>query len=481
MNNVNKEKNQYLLKNTAIFAVGNFASKFISFFLVPLYTHCMVATEYGKADLLYTVCNFLVPLFTLNIAEAVLRFSLDNDANQNKIIRIATSVVPPLMIFGLILIPILNLFDGYGQYALYFYAYMVTTASSQIFLMVLKGQEKLKLYTLGNVLHTLLIGLLNIVFLLVMKMNIEGYFLAYIVSNLLVTIYAIHYSGTIRRVMKSTFDKQLFKKMTKYSVVLIPTTFMWWIMNFVDRIMIAGMIDVSASGIYAVSYKIPTILSSVSSIFMQAWLFSAIKNSGKDDNEKYSNTIFRMLGLILMLVSMPLMFFVKQFFSVYVAPEYYMAWEYVPSLMVGHIFLTLSTFISTSYNVNKDSGGLLRSATIGAIANIALNAILIPPIGVQGAALATTISYIIVFIYRMFDTKKYLKMHFTARMFFSSLTILAVSVALFLPSIERKIIEGISLVSFICLNVDGFKALFGTTLSSVTRIIKREKKRGNKC
>lgn len=442
-------KNKYLLKNTAIFAVGNFASKFISLFLVPLYTNCMIAAEYGTADLLYTICNFLIPLLTLNITEAVLRYSLDKNSDRKKILYIATRMLLPITIIGAISIPILCTINGFSTFAIWFYFYMITTAASQIFLVALKGQEKLKNYTFGNILHVTLIAVFNIIFLLGLNMGVAGYFLAYIVANIITAIYGAAQCNLVSSLKESSFDKKLFKKMTSYSVILIPTTFMWWIMNFLDRIMITGMMGVSESGIYAVSYKIPTILSSVSSIFMQAWLFSAIKNNDEEDNEKYSNNVFRMLCFILVATSLPLTILVRWIFSFYVAPEYFIAWEYVPSLMIGHVFLTLSTFISTSYNVNKDSLGHLKSASIGAAVNLILNAILIPLIGVQGAAIATTISYISVFIFRMFDTKKYLKMRFTPSMFISTLCVLAVSVALFIPKPYNYIIDVMSVIIFI--------------------------------
>ena len=50
------------------------------------------------------------------------------------------------------------------------------------------------------------------------------------------------------------------------------------------------------------------------------------------------------------------------------------------------------------------------SGLAGAVSNIILNLILIPFIGIDGAALATCISYIVVFVYRCFDIKKYIKL-----------------------------------------------------------------------
>ena len=79
--------------------------------------------------------------------------------------------------------------------------------------------------------------------------------------------------------------KKAFAKMLKYSIPLIPTTVFWWITSVSDRYMVNGYIGDTANGIYAVSYKIPTILTIVSSVFMQAWQFSAVVESHGDEKE----------------------------------------------------------------------------------------------------------------------------------------------------------------------------------------------------
>ena len=91
------------------------------------------------------------------------------------------------------------------------------------------------------------------------------------------------------------------------------------------------------------------------------------------------------------------------------ADSYYDAWKYTPFLIIGCVYLTLGTFMATSYTVHKDSFGYLFSGLFGAVFNILLNFILIPVIGVYGAALATCISYIAVFMFRVFHTRKYIK------------------------------------------------------------------------
>lgn len=442
-----ESKNKYLLKNTIVFAIGNFATKLITFLLVPLYTNALSTEQFGIVDLLYTVCSFLIPVFSFNIVESVLRFSLDKKKNNNEIMSIALVSILFMIFTSLIMIPILGVFKNFAEYKFLLYLYLITFGSSQIFLVNLKGQEKLKLYSLGNFLYALLVASLNIYLLLIIKIGISGYFLAYIISNILIIIYGMIF-GNIKEIIKNFhFDKKLFKDMTKYSIVLIPTTFMWWIMNFLDRIMVTNFVSLSANGIYAVSYKIPTILTVVSSIFTQAWLFSAVKEKDSEDNESYTNKVFEFLAFGTIVIGALLVIIVKPLFKIYVAIDYYEAWKYVPYLMIGYVFLNLSTFISTTYNVHKDSKGYLFSAVSGAIINCILNIILIPIIGVHGAALATMLSYIAVFLYRLKDTKKYLRINISYKFLYSSTSLIAISLLTYIQNIYVLLIQLLLLIS----------------------------------
>ena len=75
----------YLLKNIGLLTLSNFATKLLSFFLVPLYTNILTTTEYGTYDLFNTTIGVLIPILTLNIQEAVMRFLLDSKYNRKSI------------------------------------------------------------------------------------------------------------------------------------------------------------------------------------------------------------------------------------------------------------------------------------------------------------------------------------------------------------------------------------------------------------
>lgn len=420
-------RNRYLIKNTIIFTLGNLGSKLITFFLIPLYTNVLSTSEYGVVDLITTVGTVAVPLLTLNICESVMRFALDKDADKKQITQIGTYILLMGAIVGLIIFPISNCFNKISTYSVFVYMYVISLAASQLYLCDLRGKELLVLYSVGNVLHTFLIAVFNVLFLLILKIGIEGYLLAFILANLLTAIYAIIAGKGYKSFRMSKVNKKLLTNMTKYSIVLIPNSFMWWIMNSVDRIMVSGMVGVSANGIFAIAYKIPTLVSTLTSIFNQAWSYSAIREVGTKDESEYNNQIFKTLIGIVMLIGIGLLTFIKPFLSIYVAKEYYSAWKYTPFLIIGFVYLTLGTFMATSYTVHKDSFGYLFSGMFGAVFNIVINLLLIPMIGIYGAAIATCISYILVFVFRLVHTRKYIKYNICIKEFIVGSMILIVS------------------------------------------------------
>lgn len=432
---------KYLAKNTFIFALGNFGTKVINFFLVPIYTYALNSVQYGTVDLITTITTVLAPALILNISESVMRYSLDKDADQSAIS--STGIVCLIMgiIIGLLAIPISKKNATICSYSGYLYLYLVSFACSQFFLSELRGKEKLLAYSIGNILNTFAIACLNIFFLVIMKWGISGYLMSYILANFITAIYAFIASDMFKDLKFFHVNCTLSKEMIKYGVVLAPNTFMWWIMNSSDRVMVTAMISVSANGIYAISYKIPTLLSTVSSIFNQAWGYSAIKEDDSVDKVDFNNKAYRVLSAVVLTAGTIMMLLIRPFLSLYVSASYYIAWKYMPYLIVGCSFLALGTFLATQYTVHKDNKGYLFSAIVGATFNIILNYFLIPVMGVSGAALATCISYVTVYIYRIIDTRKYIRLDiFNKEIVVGSITLVLSGFSIFIDGIVGYIL-----------------------------------------
>lgn len=401
-------RSKYLLKNTAAMALGKVGTKLISFFLVPLYTYVLTKEEYGTVDLIATVCTVLAPVLILNVNEAVMRFCLDRNVDNQKVMSTGLAVLAGATVVGLGIIPAAHCIPKISDYALPVYFYVISMGYAQVFLNYLRGQEKLTAYSVGSILQTGVAACMNILFLVVFRWGIRGYLLAYICANVVCAVYSA-ILGRVDKVIRAFRpERGLTRMMLRFSVILIPNTFMWWIINSSDRVMVAAMVGTAANGIYAVSYKIPSLLSTVSEIFNQAWSFSAIREMGSEDETQYHNQTYHRMVQVMTLVTAAILLVIKPVMRVYVAAEYYSAWRYTPYLLMGFLFLTLATFLSTAYVMNKNSMGFLLSSMMGAAVNIVLNLLLIPRLGVTGAALATGLSYTSVYLFRGIHTRKYI-------------------------------------------------------------------------
>ncbi len=164
--------------------------KLFLFFLIPLYTSSLCTAEYGIVDLVATIPTVTIPIITLNIIESVMRFNMDKDADKDKITKIGMVILLVSMVVGLILIPICRLWDKVDGLETIIYLYVISLAASQLFLCDLRGKEELVKYCIGNIANTALIALFNICFLVIFKLGITGYLLAYTLANTLIAVYA---------------------------------------------------------------------------------------------------------------------------------------------------------------------------------------------------------------------------------------------------------------------------------------------------
>ena len=88
-----KEKYSYLSKNILLFMISGFVPKILTFLLVPIYTRYLTTEEYGISDLISTTVSLLLPIFTLDIQDAVMRFAMDKNYNQKDVFSIAFKII----------------------------------------------------------------------------------------------------------------------------------------------------------------------------------------------------------------------------------------------------------------------------------------------------------------------------------------------------------------------------------------------------
>ena len=254
---------------------------------------------------------------------------------------------------------------------------------------------------IAGVLGTVIMIIANIIFLLVIKLGLQGFFVANIFAQAVPALYLA------RRLRIFKYFKDLFKKNNKlrkemlfYSTPLIATTVGWWLNSTSDRYVAALICGIESNGLLSVSYKIPQIINTVQNIFIQAWQISAIKEYTSKDMTKFYGKAFEIVNVIMAGICSILIIFTKPLGHILYQREFYEAWQYVPFLLVSCVLNSASGFLGPILSARKDSKYMALSAVYGAVANIIMNIILIYKIGVQGATIATVISSFIIYVMR---------------------------------------------------------------------------------
>lgn len=403
-------KYKTLLSNTLLISLGTFGSKILVFFMVRFYTGYLTPSDYSTADLITQTANMLFPIISLGITEGVFRFALDNERGRRSIFTAGFEVITAGSLLFVIAVPILCTVKSFKGYVWLIVVYTMASCYHSLCAQFVRAIGKTALFAVQGIINTSLVIGLNILFLSMLKIGVTGYVLSVVLADFLSTVF-LFVKERLWRQFTPHPKKAAFIKMLKYSIPLIPTTIFWWITSVSDRYMVNGFIGQYANGIYTVSYKIPTILTLVSTIFMQAWQFSAVAESHGDKNEhiKFFSGVWRSFQAVMFLAGAAIIAFSKPAIRILAAKNYYEAWKYIPVLSLAMVFTAFTSFAGTVYVVTKQSGMSFITALAGALINIILNFILIPsPLGVQGAAIATFVSYLAVFIIRTVNIKKYL-------------------------------------------------------------------------
>ncbi len=410
----NKKYNR-LISNTAIIAMGTLGSKVLVYLLVRFYTEILTRQEYSIASNIADIATLLIPVISLGIGEAVFRFAMDKNYREEEIFTLGFVAIA----IGSAALPIIFLvffnIDYFKNYVFLIIFYIIASSLHTVASQFIRAKAYFKLYAIQGIINTLLVIGLNILFLLPLKMGVVGYVLSTAVADILSTAFIFIVAKLWKYFAFSRIKKETLKNMLSYSLPLIPTTICWWVTNVSDRYMITFMKGDLVNGAYSAAYKIPTLLMVLIGIFNSAWKYSAVddKNDGNDGGRFFSNVYKTFLAMVFG-VSAIIIAFAKPLSAIMFSEEFRSAWIYIPALTAALLFSSLSSFTGTVFVIEKKSKYSLITSLVAAILNIILNFILIPLFdkentAAMGAALATLISYIVMFILRLYFSSKLLK------------------------------------------------------------------------
>lgn len=272
----------------------------------------------------------------------------------------------------------------------------MVTILEQIFFKFAKGIEKVKVCAFDAIIVAFSTVVFNILALVILKVGLNGYLVAMILSKAVSCIYIMVGIKAWEYFSMKSINKLLIFDMLKYSIPFIPTAVAWWINTASDRYIIVAFCGVAANGLYSIGSKIPSLLSIFTSIFQQAWQISSIKEYREDGYSEFFSNIYCNYAAVIGMGCSLIILFAPLIAKFTFKNDFYNAWVFTPYLLLGTMFSGISGVLASLFNAAKKNGQLAISTISGAIINIGMNLCFVNIIGALGAAIATAVSFFIV-------------------------------------------------------------------------------------
>lgn len=417
-----------LVKNTLIISLGTFLPQLFNFVTIPVLTKYLTVEEYGTYDLIITVVALLLPIATLQIQSAAFRFLLDIRGDKEKSKVIVSNIITFTVIMSLsvliVFCCILNLQSVYLKTLICIYLFLDVFYNTLG--QISRGLSDNKGYAVGAIVLSAVKTTLIVLFVVCFKDGIIGILIAFCVAYLIADIFLI-----IRRKIYNYYSLKdvsfvEIRKLLSYSWPMVPNNLSSWVLKMSDRLVITYYLGTSANAIYAAANNIPNIVNLARSVFVMAWQENASLAVEDEDSAAYYSRMFALTFSLVAGATAMLIGLTPLLFKILIQGNYQEAYGQMPVLFMGIFFSCISAFHGGIYIAHKKtlSGGMTMIAA--AIVNLVLDLLLIKHVGIYAGSVSTLVSYFLLFLFRLFDVKRFQKIEYSYWKIIGQISILTV-------------------------------------------------------
>jgi O-antigen/teichoic acid export membrane protein len=411
-------------KETAIYGLSSIVGRLMNFLLAPFYTNVLLTSENGVVAYIYAYIAFAYVVYCYGLEIAYMRFvsTLEvGDREQNFSTPFLSLLVSSVLLSSLIHLSASTIASWIGlpaggsvliQYAAWILCF--DTLSVVPFASLRMDQQPkmfagLKLFNISTTV------ILNLILILIFHMRAEGVLLANLIAS--VVTFAITFA-VVRSKFRFTFSASLFRELLRFGLPLIPSGLAGMALQIVDRPIVKALTNNSTLGIYQLNYRLGIAMMLIVGMFDYAWRPFFLTNAREPNAKSLFSKVFTYFVLIMFVMFLAVSFFVEDLVRVEVFgkhffhPDYWVGVSIVPWILLSYVFNgAYVVFLAGAY-LEKKTKFLPFITGLGALVNIGVNFLLIPSMGIMGAALATLAAYAIMAIAMYIASQKFYEVHY---------------------------------------------------------------------
>jgi len=413
-----------VIKNIFIFTIGTVVNKGINFFILPILTYYLTKDDYGMVGVINSVLviagiyvgffpnNFIMVKFHKLKKELMSRYIF------NIFILIFVSFIF-LAIFLYFLSPfIFPYYEKAHQLTILILFLALFQVLWRMWSVLTEIEQKAYKFVIAQFFQVLLIVGLTLFLVIKLSLGWEGKFYAEFFIYLLFSIYVI-FSLYKRGFITVDFDLKKVKEVFAFTFPLTFYVLGLFAMGTIDKIFVANMLDLQSAGIYSIAITLSIILNIGFDGVLKAWLpnmFKLLNSSDKNDYKKviYGNYIYSALVVFGVVVYI---FLSPYVFDLMIDKKFSPALDILPILIVAYGFEGLRKPVTELLN-HIDRVNIVAVITIfSALLNVILNIFWIKSMGIKGAAFATMISFVVLYLLTLASVYYFYKMRKDEKLF----------------------------------------------------------------
>lgn len=404
-----------LLKESAIYGASSVLSRFVSVFLVPLYTASLTPADYGVMGLLTSGYSFISIFLILNLDSATARWFYDTKNNKERLITINTwfyfyqtvSLVMCGVLFLLseqISLWLLNSSEYYIFIRIIAFTLPLITFSS-IVLIILRLERQPKAVLFFSLTQSILLVVLNCFFVLYLRIGLIGIYY----SQFLVTIFSCIYALFLLKKWIASPDYFSLKRliqMLRYALPFLPANIVGWFIGLSGLYFLNIYCTTTDVGIYQIGVSIASGVALFTTAFQMAWGPFSFSIMNNEDSSAIYASVNSFYIVVSAFICLCMGLFSPEILYLFTNEQYYDAAWIITILSYNHIFITLSQIAATGLALKKKTFYWGVIYLFSGILLLILNYIFIPLWGKEGAALASCLSQLMVPVLLYFISQK---------------------------------------------------------------------------
>ena len=384
----------------AAYTAASILSKLIAVALLPLYTRYLTTTDYGAAEVMFAAVVTASIVVRLGLIEALLRFYYQDDEDPAKVVSssfaglfwfatigalVALPFAQPLS-EALLAEPAADLMriSIGGLWALTMFEYMLT---------LFRLEERARAFFVTTVLNVLAAIGLTVVLVVGEGEGARGLLIGSYASGAATVLVLIAMRW---RRLSLRFDRALLRRLLRFGLPTMPAEVSLYLLNFVDRIIIVRSAGLAEAGLYSLAVKFAQAVNVLVRGFQLAW--PPLAYSIRDDEEarRAYATIVTLFVAACAFVVTGMWLFSRWLVRALAAAEFFASYEAVGLISIAVTLYALYLVMVVILGRTGRTEFNFPAAIAGLAANVVLNLLLVPPLGIVGAGLALVASYLVV-------------------------------------------------------------------------------------